>query len=39
MDALENVRIGMTAEKTVAVTYEMTVGHSRRTCRRFMPRQ
>jgi fluoroacetyl-CoA thioesterase len=27
MDALENVRIGMTAEKTVAVTSEMTVGH------------
>jgi fluoroacetyl-CoA thioesterase len=27
MDALENVRIGMTAEKTVTVTSEMTVGH------------
>jgi len=27
MDALENVRIGMTAEKTVTVTPEMTVGH------------
>jgi fluoroacetyl-CoA thioesterase len=27
MDTLENVRIGMTAEKTVTVTSEMTVGH------------
>jgi fluoroacetyl-CoA thioesterase len=27
MDALENVRIGMTAEKIVTVTSEMTVGH------------
>src|ERR1700686_518436 len=27
MDALENVRIGMTAEKTVTVTSDMTVGH------------
>ncbi len=27
MDALENVRIGMTAETTVIVTSEMTVGH------------
>src|SRR5438132_11545553 len=27
MDALENVRVGMTAEKTVTVTSEMTVGH------------
>ena len=27
MDALEKVRIGMTAEKTVTVTSEMTVGH------------
>src|SRR5438270_4191642 len=27
MDALENVKIGMTAEKTVTVTSEMTVGH------------
>src|SRR5258708_15559200 len=27
MDALDNVRIGMTAEKTVVVTSEMTVGH------------
>jgi fluoroacetyl-CoA thioesterase len=27
MDALENVGIGMTAEKTVTVTPEMTVGH------------
>jgi predicted thioesterase len=27
MDALENVRIGTTAEKTVTVTPEMTVGH------------
>jgi fluoroacetyl-CoA thioesterase len=27
MEALENVRIGMTAEKTVTVTPEMTVGH------------
>jgi fluoroacetyl-CoA thioesterase len=27
MDALENVRIGITAEKTVTVTSEMTVGH------------
>ena len=27
MDALENVRIGMTAEKTVTVTSGMTVGH------------
>lgn len=27
MDALDNVRIGMTAEKTVTVTSEMTVGH------------
>jgi predicted thioesterase len=27
MDALENVTIGMTAEKTVTVTPEMTVGH------------
>ena len=27
MDAIENVRIGMTAEKTVTVTSEMTVGH------------
>jgi predicted thioesterase len=27
MDALEKVRIGMTAEKTVTVTCEMTVGH------------
>ncbi len=26
MDALENVKIGMTAEKTVTVTSEMTVG-------------
>jgi len=27
MDALDNVRIGMTAEKTVVVASEMTVGH------------
>jgi fluoroacetyl-CoA thioesterase len=27
MDALENVRLGMSAEKTVTVTSEMTVGH------------
>jgi fluoroacetyl-CoA thioesterase len=27
MDAIENVGIGMTAEKTVTVTSEMTVGH------------
>ena len=27
MDALDNVRIGMTAEKIVTVTSEMTVGH------------
>ena len=27
MDALHNVRLGMTAEKTVTVTCEMTVGH------------
>src|SRR5277367_1681249 len=27
MDALENVRIGRTAEKIVTVTSEMTVGH------------
>ena len=27
MDALDNVRIGMTAEQTVTVTSEMTVGH------------
>jgi fluoroacetyl-CoA thioesterase len=27
MNALDNVRIGMTAEKTVTVTPEMTVGH------------
>src|SRR4051795_6236345 len=27
MDALENVRIGMTAEQTIAVTPQMTVGH------------
>jgi len=27
MDALDNVMIGMTAEKTVTVTSEMTVGH------------
>jgi fluoroacetyl-CoA thioesterase len=27
MNALDNVRIGMTAEKTVTVTAEMTVGH------------
>src|ERR1700761_4819582 len=27
MDALENVRLGMSAEKTVTVTAEMTVGH------------
>jgi fluoroacetyl-CoA thioesterase len=27
MNALDNVRIGMTAEKTVTVTSEMTVGH------------
>ena len=27
MDALHNVRLGMTAEKIVTVTYEMTVGH------------
>jgi fluoroacetyl-CoA thioesterase len=27
MDALNNVRIGMTAEHTVTVTAEMTVGH------------
>jgi fluoroacetyl-CoA thioesterase len=27
MDALDDVRIGMTAEKTVVVTSEMTVGH------------
>ena len=27
MDALDNVTIGMTAEKTVTVTSEMTVGH------------
>ena len=27
MHALDNVRIGMTAEKTVTVTPEMTVGH------------
>src|ERR1700738_3540010 len=27
MDALDNLRIGMTAEQTVTVTSEMTVGH------------
>jgi fluoroacetyl-CoA thioesterase len=27
MDALDNVKIGMTAEQTVTVTSEMTVGH------------
>ena len=27
MDALDNIRIGMTAEHTVTVTLEMTVGH------------
>jgi fluoroacetyl-CoA thioesterase len=27
MDALGNIRIGMTAERTVTVTSEMTVGH------------
>src|SRR6266481_4802262 len=27
MNALDNVRVGMTAEKTVTVTSEMTVGH------------
>jgi fluoroacetyl-CoA thioesterase len=27
MDALDNVRIGMTAERNVTVTPEMTVGH------------
>ena len=27
MEALENVRLGMSAEKTVTVTSEMTVGH------------
>jgi fluoroacetyl-CoA thioesterase len=27
MDALENIAIGMTAEKTATVTSEMTVGH------------
>jgi fluoroacetyl-CoA thioesterase len=27
MDALENVRLGLSAEKTVTVTSEMTVGH------------
>jgi predicted thioesterase len=27
MDTLENVRIGMTAQKTAVVTSEMTVGH------------
>ena len=27
MDALDNVRIGMTAEKIVVVTSQMTVGH------------
>ena len=27
MDALENVRIGMTAEQTITVTPQMTVGH------------
>ena len=27
MDALDNIRIGMTAEQTVTVTSEMTVGH------------
>jgi fluoroacetyl-CoA thioesterase len=27
MDALDNVRIGMTAEQTVTVTPQMTVGH------------
>src|SRR3982074_2817790 len=27
MDALDNVMIGMTAEKTVTVTSDMTVGH------------
>ena len=27
MDALDNIRIGMTAEETVTVTSEMTVGH------------
>jgi fluoroacetyl-CoA thioesterase len=27
MDALENVRLGMSAEKTVTVTPDMTVGH------------
>jgi fluoroacetyl-CoA thioesterase len=27
MDALDNITIGMTAEKTVTVTSEMTVGH------------
>lgn len=27
MDTLENVRLGMSAEKTVTVTSEMTVGH------------
>jgi fluoroacetyl-CoA thioesterase len=27
MDTLDNIRIGMTAEQTVTVTSEMTVGH------------
>src|SRR3954463_15549604 len=27
MDALENARIGMTAEQTITVTPQMTVGH------------
>ena len=27
MDALDNARIGMTAEQTVTVTPQMTVGH------------
>jgi fluoroacetyl-CoA thioesterase len=27
MDALDNIRLGMTAEQTVTVTSEMTIGH------------
>ena len=39
MGALDNVRIGMTAEKIVTVTSEMTVGHFVAESRRSTPRR
>jgi hypothetical protein len=39
MPALDNIRIGMTAEIAVTVTPEMTVGHFVAVCRRSTPRR